>query len=185
MNLVEFCRLHNAKQNTVSMYISNHKEEFDGHIIKIAGKKGVELDDTAYQLLEEQYPLPTKIEVVEDSYTRDQVLELQKALLEEQRKVQELQQKLIGQMAENSDLSAKALLLEDREHQIESKNEELKIADEEKANLLSKLSESEKNADSLQRDRQELIMRIEHVAELPFWKRKKALQQLAKEGKEI
>lgn len=178
MTLVEFCKLHKIKQNTVSMYISNHKAEFEGHIIRTPGQKGVDLDDVAYQLLENKYPLPTKIEVVEDSYTRDQVLKLQEALLDEQKKVQLLQRQLIEKSEKIADLNGKALLLEDREHQIESKNDEIKKLTEDKDSIREKLIETEKKTEVLQHEKKDVQHQLEYVIGLPFWKRKGAIQKL-------
>lgn len=62
MNLTAFCESRNVKTNAVANYIARHPEMFEGHIIKNGNIS--ELDDVAFQYLDEKYPLPQPVQVI-------------------------------------------------------------------------------------------------------------------------
>lgn len=62
MILSEFLRGRDVKINAVSNYISRNPEKFEGHI-KREGKNTI-LDDEAIRILEEKYPLPKPITII-------------------------------------------------------------------------------------------------------------------------
>ena len=62
MTISEFARTHNVESSAVRMYLSRHKKEFGNHVDST--KKIVELDEIAVKMLEEQYPLPNPVTIV-------------------------------------------------------------------------------------------------------------------------
>ena len=64
LNIKQFAETHNIKYEAVSMYISRHKELFEGHII-ITGKYKI-LDNEAIKILEKQYPPNIRYESIEN-----------------------------------------------------------------------------------------------------------------------
>lgn len=65
MNVSEFAKERNIEPAAIHMYISRNKDMFEGHIKKIKGQRGNILDDEAYRILNDIYPLNKSIEVLE------------------------------------------------------------------------------------------------------------------------
>lgn len=110
MTIAEFCRGRNVDSQTVRKYINRHSNDFKGH----TGKDGREitLDNHALHILEDKYPLPSPIEVIDDIETRKKLIEAQEIIIRLQSKLQE-QTMAIAQS------EALKLLLEDREKQLQ------------------------------------------------------------------
>ena len=107
MTITEFCQSRNIDRNTVSMYMSRHKKQFQGH--KKTVGKNVLLDEVAIEILSEKYPLPEVIEVVNtDQVLKDKIIQLQELVMTLQNKLLENQEKVALAEAEH-------LLLQDRE----------------------------------------------------------------------
>ena len=75
MKISEFIQGRNVNYDTVRRYINRNPEMFKGHVGR-ANK--IELDDIAVQLLEEKYPAPVPVQVIQDTSARDELLELHK-----------------------------------------------------------------------------------------------------------
>lgn len=126
MTITEFARSRNEQVNTVSKYIREHPE-FEGHI-KQKGKQKI-LDDKALELLDVKYPLPKPVTII-NGIPED---EHYKALQEKDEQIQKLQQAIIELQKHQSDMAleigelrAQALLIEDKQRQIdELKNRNL------------------------------------------------------------
>lgn len=73
MKIKQFAESHNVKYESVSMYISRHKELFEGHI-KIVGKCNY-LDNEAIKILEKQYPPKVSYESIENKEFKEKYFE--------------------------------------------------------------------------------------------------------------
>ena len=121
MTITEFAESHNLQSQTVSRYISRHPELFEGHTQ--AKGKNVILDAAAIKLLEEKYPVPKPIEIVngipkEQHYAallekETEIKKLQAAIIDLQRELQESNKTL-------ADVQSASLLLEMKNNQKES-----------------------------------------------------------------
>lgn len=123
MTITEYAKLRNQSPQTVSRWINNHKDLFDGHI-KTSGKTK-ELDEIAVRELDNQYP-PRLVQVVED-------VELQRKAENYLQKIMELQNELSQNKADMLLLYDKfletehnAALLEERTTRLQETEEELK-----------------------------------------------------------
>ncbi len=123
MTITEYAKLRNQSPQTVSRWINNHKDLFDGHI-KTSGKTK-ELDEIAVRELDNQYP-PRLVQVVED-------VELQRKAENYLQKIMELQNELSQNKADMLLLYDKfletehnAALLKERTTRLQETEEELK-----------------------------------------------------------
>ncbi len=115
MTITEFCKGRNVDAQAVRKYIERHPEYFSGH----TNKKGREitLDDYALDILEDKYPLPAPIEVIEDVEARRELIQAQKMIIQ-------LQNKLQAQTIALTQVEVTKMLLEDREKQLQQAYED-------------------------------------------------------------
>ena len=128
MTISEFAKTHNVEGSAVRMYLSRHKEEFGSHVD--SSKKLVELDEIAVKMLEEQYPLPAPVTVVNGIPEEDhrKLLEEYNGALKE---IARLQAVATDQAQKIAGAEAKQLLLEEKEKQLESQSRVLRNTREE------------------------------------------------------
>lgn len=125
MTITEFARSRNVQAQTISIYIKRHEKLFKGHTSK-AGKT-IELDEVALEILDEKYPLPKPVEIIEDTESREKLIKAQELIIQLQDKLNQAQSKI-------AQAEATQLLLEDRTIQLEkaeSENKELKVENKE------------------------------------------------------
>ena len=116
MNIKQFAELHNQNQRTIVMYIKRHKEIFEGHIIKIGNSKY--LDNEAITILENQYPLPKPIPVIEN-------IETQKKYVSSLEKINYLQDKILDLQKQLKESKTLRLLLEKSQEQTQKLSDEI------------------------------------------------------------
>lgn len=115
MNLTEFAESRNVKINAISNYMSRHAEKFAGHTKKVG--KSIELDEVAMSILDEKYPLPRPVQIMngvdpeEHKAVQDKLTAAQDFIIKLQDKMME-DQKLLAQA------EAQKQLLEDKEAQL-------------------------------------------------------------------
>ena len=121
MTITEFARLRGKEPQAISRYLKRHPE-----VNQFTHKKGktVELLPEAERLLDKVYPLPRPVEIVEDTESR-------KELIQTQRLVIQLQQRLEEQAALIAKAEAVKLLLEDKEKQLEEEKARTEKAEKE------------------------------------------------------
>ena len=125
--LTKFAESRGERGDTVRKYISRHKEMFEGHIDSTG--KHMLLDDVAVELLEEVYPLPKPIEVVEDTESRAKLIEALERLEKAKDLIAELSNQCNQLKIEKMELETSQMLLEEKnKHEIEV----LRSADESK-----------------------------------------------------
>ncbi len=108
--ITDFARERNVEPDTVTTYIRRHPE-IQKFIITKGKKSAIDTLSDGYQMLEEQYPYPKPIQVVEDT-------ESQKKLIKAQELIIQLQERLQEATTQIADAKAMQLLLEDREKQL-------------------------------------------------------------------
>ena len=96
----DFAEERNIDRGTVNAWIRNHPE-----VDKVCIRKGKDkLIDTTlpeYQLLENQYPLPQMVEIVEDKESRLKLIRAQELIIQLQEKLNEVSQQVaIAQSAQ-------------------------------------------------------------------------------------
>ena len=116
VNIKQFAELHNQNQRTIVMYIKRHKEIFEGHIIKIGNSKY--LDNEAITILENQYPLPKPIPVIEN-------IETQKKYVSSLEKINYLQDKILDLQKQLKESKTLRLLLEKSQEQTQKLSDEI------------------------------------------------------------
>lgn len=130
----EFAESRNEQTNTVLTYIRRHSSEFEGHI-EMDNRKMV-IDDYAVELLSKVYPLPSPVEVIVDTESREKLLLAQDAIIKLQEALMESKDKLA--IAESQQL----LLEERKDHEIQLLKAELKAELDEKDAEIRDLKEA-------------------------------------------
>lgn len=115
--LKDFAATHNKKTDTLRKYISRHQDEFSGHTKQ--GKKGLEIDEVAQQLLESSFPPPVEVVAAPDAELQKKIMQLQDLVIQLQAHQATLQEK--ATLADSLQL-----LLEDRNAQLDELKAELK-----------------------------------------------------------
>lgn len=120
----DFADSRNVDRNAVTQYIRRHPELFEGHT-QVESQR-MYFDEKAMEHLDKKYPLPSPVEVVPDTRSRE-------LLLVEQQKTIALQEELLklkDQLHETQMLLTKKessmALLEDKSSRMESENTEMK-----------------------------------------------------------
>ena len=109
MRIKEFAEARGVDMKAVSRYMKRHE---------MAYNQETGLTDEQLAVLEKKYPLPSPVQVVEDTEARKMLIETQKALIE-------AQNALIKAQAQLAQAEAQKLLLEDREAQLAALKEDL------------------------------------------------------------
>ena len=117
MKVTDFLQGREVERQAVTRYINRHEELFAGHIKKVG--KEIELDADAVAVLEKAYPLPAPVEVVEDKESREQLIQTQKLVIQLQQKLVDMQAEQTRYAQIEAQAHATALLLEDKEKLID------------------------------------------------------------------
>ena len=149
MKVADFARGRNVENQAITRYINRHPELFDGHISKDG--REIVLDDVALNILNEKYPLPQPIQIVEDIEARRQLIEAQKMIINLQQQLVEAAPKiamaehnqfLISQMQqENDDLKADNAELRKQKLDIDKQYEIMIKENEDKLHLVEQRAE--------------------------------------------
>lgn len=111
MKISEFIQGRNVNYDTVRRYINRNPEMFKGHVGR-ANK--IELDDIAVQLLEEKYPAPEPVQIIQDTSARDELLELHKKYVVAMEKITAL-----------TEQNAQLLVIQSKQRYLEEENRNL------------------------------------------------------------
>ena len=137
MILSEFLKGREVKINAVSNYISRNPEKFEGHVTR-EGKNTI-LDEEAVRILDEKYPMPKPVVIVNGVPEEEH-----RAVLERLNKAQEviimLQNELTEQKLLVAEREAYNMLLEDKQKRSEASLQEAK---EKVSQLNAKLEEEQ------------------------------------------
>lgn len=129
LKLTEFAKQRGIERDTVTQYIRRNPEMFEGHT-KLEGK-WLFIDEVAEKALDEKYPLPRPIEIVEDIETIKELSATRMELAKSQEMIVQLQNRLMEAQEQIATSKATELLLEDKKQQItELKNTIAKKDDE-------------------------------------------------------
>ncbi len=111
ISIKDFSEERNIDNDTVSAYLRNHPE-IKQHTKRVRKNIVIDTESEAYALLEKQYPLPQMVQVVEDTESREKLIQAQELIIQLQKKINE-QSQLIAQA------EATKMLLEDKQVQLE------------------------------------------------------------------
>ena len=89
MNITEFANTHDQQPQTIKRYIDRHPQFFSGHTQKVG--KSIILDDVAIGLLDEQYPVPKPVQIINGIPIEDHL----RALSQKDDDIQQLQAEII------------------------------------------------------------------------------------------
>lgn len=137
----DFATERGVDRGSVNAWIRNHPE-VNKVCVKQGKEKVIDTFSDEYKLLEEQYPLPKPIEIIEDTESRNELLKTQKMVIQLQAQLaQASQQAALAQ--------ANQLLLEDKEKQL--------------AKAESKLDEREKELDLKRTENEDLKFKLHEM----------------------
>lgn len=123
MNITEFAKSRNVEAQAVSIYIRRHPKEFEGLTAKDG--KDVILSDSAIEILDKVYPLPSPVQVIVDHESRDQLIKAQQTIIQ-------LQQQLNQQTELISDAKFQRYLLDQKDRELD---EQKKLLDQQSQEL--------------------------------------------------
>ncbi len=141
--LTNFAESRNEKPDTIRKYINRHKDEFEGHC-SFCGTR-MEIDDYAVKMLNQLYPLPKPVEIIEDTESRKELIKAQKLIIQ-------LQQKISEQSLALAKAAANKILLEDKEEQLKEKRNELDEAKQEISFQRARADAEKAKAEEAQRE---------------------------------
>lgn len=101
--LTKFAESRGVKPDTVTTYIRRHPEEFAGHTEQQGNK--LLIDEYAERILDEKYPLPSPVEVIEDKESREKLIKAQELIIQIKDRYDELKDRVL-------DLEREKLLIE-------------------------------------------------------------------------
>lgn len=133
MNISDFARERNIEPQAVTRYINRHPE-IKKHTSKVG--RSVDLHPEALQILEEVYPLPKPVQIIQgvdpEEYNRVQrELELLHQKYESSlEKIALLQSERVEDQRKIAQMDAQRLLLEDKEKQLREEKERADIAEQ-------------------------------------------------------
>lgn len=144
LKISDFAKSRNVNYDTVRRYIKRNPDIFKDHIGKA---NNIELDDEALKILDEKYPLPSPVEVIQDTERVNHLME----------RLADLQEKLIFALEQNALLQQenaelrliqyKQELLEDDLH---GKEKELSYLREEKESWIKTFKSDEEEIRDLE-----------------------------------
>lgn len=141
LKLADFAKQRNIARDTITQYIRRNSDMFTGHIV--VDGKWMFIDEQAEKILDEKYPLPHPVEIVEDIETIKELSATRLALAKAETQISELQEKI----ADNNKVIAQAevfkLLLEDKKAQLDEAQKRAGRAENEIVELRQQL-ESER-----------------------------------------
>lgn len=140
--LTKFAESRGERGDTVRKYISRHKEAFEGHI-DTDGKQML-LDDEAVKLLEEIYPLPKPVEVVEDTESRKKLIDALERLEKAKDTILTLNNRCSELEMRRLESETELLLLEEKnKHEIEQSRYEIEMLRSSEALKITRIEQLE------------------------------------------
>ncbi len=128
MKLTGFAKERGIPRDTITQYIRRNPELFEGHT-KVDGKWLI-IDEEAERLLNEKYPLPKPVEIIEDKESRAKLIKAQELIIQLQDKLGQAQGKI-------AQAEAMQLMLEDKERQLDRAEGQIEKMEAEAADLRS------------------------------------------------
>lgn len=121
VTITDFAENRNTDRDTVNAFIRNHPE-IKAQTHREGKNVVIDTDTEAYALLDKQYPLSKLIQVIEDTESRQKLIEAQETIIQ-------LQMKLNEQSRHIAEADAIKMLLEDKQVQLEKAQQEIKEAE--------------------------------------------------------
>ena len=179
--LTKFAEQRNEKPDTIRKYINRHKEEFEGHF-EVDGHK-MTLDVIAVKMLDEKYPLPKPVEII-NGVDPDEHIQILNDLNNAKSKIEELYDQLnrykeynMQLVLEKGELETEKFLLEEKKNleiqQKELENQSLRQVQDAQNVKIGNLNEE---LDSVTAAKQELENELKRL------KSRNLLERIFKKG---
>lgn len=117
-----FAESRNVDRDTVNAFIRNHPEVKE-HTKRQGKNVVIDTDSEGYEILDKQYPLPQMIQIIEDTESRQKLIQAQELIIK-------LQNKITEQAIEIAEKDTTKALLEDKSAQLDKTQAELENARE-------------------------------------------------------
>ena len=160
MTITAFAESRNVQAQAVNRYILRHEDKFAGHTKKVG--KSIELDEVALSILDEKYPLPRPVQLLNgvDPEEHKAVVDKLSSAQEYIIKLHETVEQLKDKVNENEKLIAQAeaqkILLEDKNSQLEAAREEGEKKDTEIDLQKKKIEEQNRQLEELKLENERL-----------------------------
>lgn len=148
MTIAEFAKKRGVDQQAVYKYIKRHPDAFDNHV----SGHPMQLDEEALRILSSVYPEKNAVEIVEDVDAYKQLVEAQKTILN-------LQEKIHAYERMKADSEASERLLAQRESDNEWLKRQLEKAQAEAAEERKKSEAAKEEAEEAKRETNRLRTR--------------------------
>lgn len=156
MKIQEFIQGRAVNEDTVRKYIKRNPEIFSGHVGK---SNNIVLDDYALDVLDQKYPFPEPVQIIEDAAARQELADLTDKMLLLHDRMSLLRDKYEALLEEN-----KRLVLVEHDH---------KQLLEDKTSMENELELQRELNDRLQKENADLLKLCEELNEKrkSWWKR--------------
>lgn len=144
----DFAESRGVDRNAVTQYIRRHSEIFEGHT-QVESMR-MYFDDAAMEYLDKKYPLPSPVEVIPDTKSRELLLAEQQKTIMLQDELMKLKDQLHETQLKLTKQESNMLLLEDRSKRMEAENTEMKEKIEQQA---LKIAETSTSLDFVEKER--------------------------------
>ena len=168
MNITEFARQRGVEPQTVRHYINEHAE-IKKHTTK--NGKSVELLAEAEKLLDQKYPLPKPIEIIEDKESRQKLIQAQELIVQLQQKQLELMERIADQSTAIAKAEAQTILLEDKERQLQERDKQIKELGQRLNEKEYELSEQRSELEEEKEQKLEAVQEVERLKNRGLWDR--------------
>ena len=172
LKIRDFIQGRNVSYDTVRKYIINHSEVFEGHVGKT---NNINLDEEAFRVLDEKYPLSRPVQVIEDTERVNNLISRIDILQEKYIAVIEENKRLMQQNASLMLAHQQKLLMEE---ELEGHKELLKQLEKKNKSLESTNAVLEDNNyhlmnDNMElvREKEQLINKLREETEKSWWKK--------------
>ena len=140
VSITDFATERGVDRDTVNAYLRKHPEIKEE--TRREGKNVViDTDSKAYEALNKQYPLPAPVEVIEDTESRQQLIQAQQLIIQLQQQIVDMQQEQVHKAEIEAKATAMQAILEQKENTIERLDSELQQTREAYKDLQQKYSD--------------------------------------------
>lgn len=160
MTITAFAESRNVQAQAVNRYILRHEDKFAGHTKKVG--KSIELDEVALSILDEKYPLPRPVQLLNgvDPVEYQAILKEKADAVSDLAEARNIIIMMKDKMMEDQKLIAQAeaqkMLLEDKEAQLSVARAEGKKKDTEIEEQKKKIEEQIRQLEELKNENERL-----------------------------
>lgn len=161
MTITEYAKLRNQTPQTISRWINNHKDLFDGHIM--SNGKTKELDEVAVRELDNKYP-PKLVQVVEDCELKRKAENYLQEVIRLREELSQNKSDMLALYDKFRETESKAALLDERTTRLHEVEEQLKNLQDECKQTEIKLAVQHEKTQALSEE-------LDHLRKRNFFQR--------------